>query len=212
MNGSAHRMGAVEGWVVTHDGETIKSGFKNDFDAVNWLHKRHSYSVDHAVRHEGYDIVLVKNGKVAYSYKREALKRPNMGDLRDVPLPPNVERPEMWTPEAIVMAVRDGFTFGIPFISKGSLFTPNAYWIAGRQVSASLITVGPEHTPEIGIVEEPEPWIRVKTFFPPEMVPEQAWLAQPNAGGVVPVYVEIDPDTIDWEWLNRGHQIRVRRG
>lgn len=76
------QLGTVEGWVVTHDGETIKSGFKNDFEAVQWMHKEHPYSVDHAVKHEGYDIVLVRNGKVAYSYKKEAQKPNKMGDLR----------------------------------------------------------------------------------------------------------------------------------
>jgi len=78
-------MGAIEGWAVTHDGETLKAGFKNDFEAVNWLHRRHSYSVDRAVKYEGYDIVLVENGKVAYSYKRESgqkLGRAGMGDLK----------------------------------------------------------------------------------------------------------------------------------
>jgi len=82
---SGPRMGAVEGWVVTHDGETLKAGFKNDSEAVSWLHKRHSYSVDHAVKYEGYDIVLVENGKVAYSYKRDSgrkLGRAVMGDLK----------------------------------------------------------------------------------------------------------------------------------
>lgn len=68
-------MGAVEGWVVTQEGETIKTGFKDDFEAVNWMHRRHSFSVDHAVEHEGYDIVLVKDGKVAYSYKQAAQER-----------------------------------------------------------------------------------------------------------------------------------------
>lgn len=70
-----HRMGAVEGWVVTHDGETIKTGFPTDFEAVAWLHKRHSYSVDHAVKYEGYDVVLVRDGKVEYSYKKEVQKK-----------------------------------------------------------------------------------------------------------------------------------------
>jgi hypothetical protein len=69
------RLGVVEGWVVTHDGETIKSGFRDDFEAVNWMHRRHSFSVDHAVQYEGYDIVLVRDGKVVYSYKREAQRK-----------------------------------------------------------------------------------------------------------------------------------------
>jgi hypothetical protein len=66
-------MGAVEGWVVTHDGETIKTGLKSDGEAMKWLHDQHSYSIDHAVKHEGYDIVLVRSGKVEFSYKRDIL-------------------------------------------------------------------------------------------------------------------------------------------
>lgn len=68
-------MGAVEGWVITHDGETVKSGLQNVLDAINWIHHRHSYSADHAVLHEGYDIVHVRSGKVDWSYKRDLLKR-----------------------------------------------------------------------------------------------------------------------------------------
>jgi len=68
-------MGAVEGWVVTHDGETIKTGFANDFEAVGWLHKRQGQSVDYAVRYGGYDIVLVRDGKIIYSYKRDLKKK-----------------------------------------------------------------------------------------------------------------------------------------
>lgn len=78
-------MGAVEGWVVTHDGETIRTGFSNDSEAVGWLHKRHSFSVDHAVRHEGYDIVRIENGKVTYSYRQESLKRERPGMGADSP-------------------------------------------------------------------------------------------------------------------------------
>lgn len=68
-------MGAVEGWVITHDGETLKSGLQNVLDAINWIHKNHSYSADHAVRHEGYDIVHVRGGKVDWSYKRDLLDK-----------------------------------------------------------------------------------------------------------------------------------------
>lgn len=68
-------MGAVEGWVITHDGETIKAGLQNTLEAINWIHQRHSYSADHAVLHEGYDIVHVRGGKVDWSYKRDLLKR-----------------------------------------------------------------------------------------------------------------------------------------
>jgi hypothetical protein len=74
-------MGFVEGWVVTHDGETIQSGFATDGQAMAWLHRAHPYSVDHAVRYEGFDIVLVQEGKVKWSYKRHIIgkERPEMG-------------------------------------------------------------------------------------------------------------------------------------
>lgn len=137
-------------------------------------------------------------------------KRPSgMDGLRDIPLPPNTPRPEMWTPDSVVQAVHDGFTFLLPFIWGEDLFSPNAYWIAGLQASASGLTVGPEHTPEM-ILTEPDHWIRAITFFRPEMVPKEAWVTPPNEYGIVPVYVEIDPETVDWNLLNRGHQIRTR--
>jgi hypothetical protein len=140
-----------------------------------------------------------------FTYKQD----PGMGDLRDVPLPPNIDRPEMWDTGAVVRAVKDGFDFLLPFVSHG-LFEPNAYWIKGRQASAFSLTVGPEHTPEIELIDHD--WIRVKLYFRPEMVPKEAWLGPPNENGVVAVYGEIDPDTIDWDLLNRGHQIRVKGG
>jgi hypothetical protein len=68
-------MGAVEGWVVTHDGETLKTGFKDDFEAGRWLHNYQSASISHAVKYEGYDIVLVRGGKVVYSYNNDQNKK-----------------------------------------------------------------------------------------------------------------------------------------
>lgn len=75
MRAVRHRLGAVEGWTVTHDGETMKSGLATDAEAMKWLHDRHSYSVDHAVLHEGYDIVHIKGGKVEWSYKRDVARK-----------------------------------------------------------------------------------------------------------------------------------------
>jgi hypothetical protein len=109
---------------------------------------------------------------------------PGMGSLRDVPMPPNIERPEMWTTQAVVQAVRDGFVFMVPFVSEG-FFQPNAYWIKGTQAAASGLTVGPEHTPEIEVIGDE--WIRARTFFPPFMVPEDAWAGPVNENNVVPV-------------------------
>lgn len=77
-------LGVVEGWVVTHDGETLRSGFANDSEAAQWLLRRHSYSVDHAVRYEGYDIVLVRGGKVEWSYKRDILGKGKGKVPRDI--------------------------------------------------------------------------------------------------------------------------------
>lgn len=70
---SGANMGAVEGWVVTRDGETIAHGFANDGKAMKWIHDHQSGSVDYAVRHGGYDIVLVRGGNVEWSYRRDIL-------------------------------------------------------------------------------------------------------------------------------------------
>ncbi len=70
---SGARMGAIEGWVVTQDGETLAYGFYDDGEAMAWLHRHQGQSVDYAVRHGGYDIVLVENRKVTWSYKRDIL-------------------------------------------------------------------------------------------------------------------------------------------
>jgi hypothetical protein len=115
----------------------------------------------------------------------------------------------MWDTEAVVKAVKGGYTFLLPFISEG-LFEPNAYWIKGQQASAFGLTVGPEHTPVIQLVEQG--WIQAKTFFQTGMIPKSAWVGVPSENGVVAVYVEISPESVDWELLNRGHQIKVRRG
>lgn len=138
--------------------------------------------------------------------KRKGSRNWGIGDLRDIPLPPDIPRPEMWTLEAVMRAVQDGFKFGLPFKFGESLFSPNAYWIGGQQYSSYLVTVGPEHTPEMALL--PDGWLRVRLYFRPELVPERTWLGPPNEYGVVSVYAEIDPETVDWEILNRGHQIQ----
>jgi len=138
----------------------------------------------------------------------EVFEQAGLGALPDVPLPPNIPRPEMWTPEDVVRAVNAGYRFLLPFVWGESFFEPNAYYIAGEQASASGLTVGPEHTPDLRVGEDG--WLRAKVFFRAEMVPERAWLAPPNERGIVPVIAEMDPETIDWELLNRGHQIEGR--
>jgi hypothetical protein len=77
----SYRMGAVEGWVVTRDGETLKAGFKNEDEAFKWLHNYQSQSVDWAVRYGGYNIALVRGGKVEQSYKGEREKKRHSGEL-----------------------------------------------------------------------------------------------------------------------------------
>lgn len=69
------RMGAAEGWVVTQDGETLKSGFRNEAEAWEWLQKRHKQGVDHAVRFESYDVALIRDGHVVASLRRKLLEQ-----------------------------------------------------------------------------------------------------------------------------------------
>lgn len=76
------QMGVVEGWVVTQDGETLRAGFANEAEAEKWLKRRHKQGVDHAVRFDGYDIALIRDGRVVESYRRKILKqRPPARDL-----------------------------------------------------------------------------------------------------------------------------------
>jgi len=66
------------GWRITHDGETLAhfpDVMKGEIQAFAWLHKRVSSSAHHALEHEGYDIVLVLDGKVINSYKRDVIGR-----------------------------------------------------------------------------------------------------------------------------------------
>lgn len=82
------RLGYIEGWVVTQDGETLAYGFWDDAEAMKWLHDHQSGSVDYAVRHGGYDILLIEDGKVSWSYKRDILPQtaPEMGAIELVEL------------------------------------------------------------------------------------------------------------------------------
>jgi hypothetical protein len=131
----------------------------------------------------------------------EVEQGPELAGLRNIPIPSDTPRPEIWTLEGVIQAVWEGFTFGLPFILGESLFTPNAYWIGGQQYVAFLLTVGPEHTPELAILADG--WMRVKLHFQPNMVPSRTWIAPPNESGVVSVYAEIDPKTVDWDSLNK---------
>jgi len=122
-------------------------------------------------------------------------------------IPPNIPRPEMWTPESIVQAVKEGFTFLIPF--HFNLIEPNGYYIAGQQYICTGVTVGPEHTEIIRLT--PEGWMEMLLWFPPGMVPDEAFIGEINENGVGQVWALVDPDDIDWETLNRGWQIKVPR-
>jgi hypothetical protein len=82
-----------------------------------------------------------------------------------------------------------------------SLLMPNGYWIGGQQYVASLLAMSSEHTPDLQMLEDG--WMRVKLYFDPNMVPKRTWIEPPNQNGVVPVFAEIDPATVDWGLLNR---------
>lgn len=144
-----HRMGAVEGWAVTHDGETLKAGFSTDFEAVKWLHNRHSSSVDHAVKYEGYDVVLVRGGKVEYSYKQESKKKAKPRD--------------QLTPDELAqefeLAVRRAFVevYGVPKdlekVERSILssYSPKGRELAWKDASPKLVIV----ITEFAWVEDP---------------------------------------------------------
>lgn len=119
----------------------------------------------------------------------------------------NTPRPEMWTAESIVQAVRDGFTFMLPFIHE-EMFEPNAYYILGVQYSAFGVTVGPKHTEIIRLT--PEGFIEMTLWFQPGMVPNKAFIGPITPNGVGKVWAQVDPEDIDWEILNRGTQIRIK--
>lgn len=130
--------------------------------------------------------------------------------LDDMEFPENIERPEMWTPESIVQAVQDGFTFLIPFKMGDPPGSPNGYYILGRQYMTFAVTVGPEHTEITRVL--PTGWLEMTLWFPPGMVPDEAFIGEINPNGVGQVWAQIDPQDIDWDQLNRGHQIRIKGG
>ncbi len=44
---------SVKSWTLTRDGKHVRN-FPSDFEAAAWLHRTHSFSVSHALAHEGY--------------------------------------------------------------------------------------------------------------------------------------------------------------
>jgi len=67
----------AEGWVVTHDGETLKafgSGTAGENAAFSWLLHHQGQSVSYAIKYGGYDIVKVSGGRVERSLKRHGGK------------------------------------------------------------------------------------------------------------------------------------------
>ncbi|MGH8654703.1 MAG: hypothetical protein ACREYE_22195 [Gammaproteobacteria bacterium] len=77
------------GWRVTRDGETLKlfpNVTKGDSEAFAWLLRRQNQSIDWAVKYEGYDIVLVLDGKIIHSYKRDVLGKKGRQMKNPVPL------------------------------------------------------------------------------------------------------------------------------
>lgn len=123
-----------------------------------------------------------------------------------------IDLPEMWTTQSIINAVHAGHTFLIPFDYR-KLFQANAYYIGGIQYSASGVTVGPHHTPDI--VLTPEGNIQMTLYFERGMVKEKDFYRPPEqreGRWIGPVHAFIMPEDIDWEGLNRGQQFRVPKG
>jgi hypothetical protein len=69
VRGTMENPAASEYWLVTRDGKELVR-FRTEQGAWKWLHDHQSSSVNHAVMHEGYDIVLEKSGKRVLSYSR----------------------------------------------------------------------------------------------------------------------------------------------
>jgi hypothetical protein len=77
---TASRRNPPEGWVVTQDGETLKTfgpSQQGANGAYEWLQKYQTKSIQRACLDEGYDIVYVSNGKVSYSMRRDFLVKTN---------------------------------------------------------------------------------------------------------------------------------------
>lgn len=151
MGSSRSQLGAVEGWVVTHDGETLKT-FPDQFAAIAWLHRRHSYSVDHAVRYEGYDIVFVRGGKVEWSYRRDSPV------LRESTVP---EAPET-AAKRFENAVREAFVE-----VYGSPRDPET-------VETTVVSSFSERGRGLGWVKEADPRVVI-------VLTEHAWISDPWA-------------------------------
>lgn len=49
----------MEKFNLTRDGQIVLAGVEMS-DALAYIHKNHSYSVSHAIKHEGYDLAEVK--------------------------------------------------------------------------------------------------------------------------------------------------------
>lgn len=48
--------------VLYKDGKEVARG-ESDFDLIKYIHKNHSYSLSHALKHEGYEIKDTKPKK-----------------------------------------------------------------------------------------------------------------------------------------------------
>lgn len=145
MNGPSMggpRLGAVEGWVVTRDGETLKAGFKDENEAFWWLQKYQSQSVDWAVRYGGYDIVLVRENKAEQSYKRDREEKRHAGGLSPEEMAEDFEH-------AVRMAFVD--VYGEPSdSSKVEKAIRSSYLDPGKkqkwtEVSPNVVLVGSEY-------------------------------------------------------------------
>lgn len=206
MNGAS--MGAVEGWVVTRDGETLKAGFKNENEAWKWLHNYQSQSVDWAVQYGGYDIALVRGGKIERSYKQDHEQKRRSGQFS----------PEQMA-EEFEYAVRRAFidVYGEPSdSSKVERAIRSSYLDPGKkqkwtEASPNVVLVGSEYAwieDMFASSEEMSRWEQVAELLRHRGWPG-AWFDSINAGVHV-VYWQPDEKNVSQAGPELG-AARVRR-
>lgn len=65
-------LGASDGWVITQYGETLAT-LPSEVEAMRWLLRRQSQSIDWAARNEGYDLLRIKDDQILFSYRRDII-------------------------------------------------------------------------------------------------------------------------------------------
>lgn len=211
LNGPSMRgpsLGAVEGWVVTRDGETLKAGFKDENEAFKWLHHYQSQSVDWAIRYGGYDIVLVRGDKVERSYKKDHEQKRHAGRLSPEEMAEDFEH-------AVRMAFVD--VYGDPKdLSVVERSINSSYLEKGRkqgwtEPKPNVVTVGSEYSWVRDMFEssgEMERWEQVAELLRHRGWPS-TWFDSINAGVHV-VYWNPDEKKISQESPGLG-AARARR-